>query len=701
MSTHILSLPIPLIILVHLHILEYPHANKPEYDHNIFEPRVRGLRERTKLLEDVAYFLVGRLEGTARKVLSTYPCAAPSDTVAFRTSLSKYLETLRHVSIYPTSKAITGASGKTKGKEPAREADNAAWWWKDVIVRKSLLEECAGERFERLMLSVSTHAVLKSIPQPLRVIPEDMNLFLSLQPTLYADLLTRCMSARHAWAQSAAHLLQREADLRLLREHLRSHGGDITSKYSTLSIERLSALVEAKCQDLLRHRWSDPSGRRALDFLAKACGLEVANASSVEHNSLNPTNVQSKSNYPAVAPLPLPLAAGHHPGHVKKLRKPVFSTPKPQRPVQSTEAVAMGKRTRSMATIMFSDRSEYESRIHEALSAALEKARNVGHDIAARAKALQERRQARRPRGNPAFTLDLWQPDPDAPVNFDIQPTPELLAAFSLDAGGSEAGIEVRIDEIRNTVLPAYPPVPDLSAPRAPHPEAVLQSSKTEPSKIPRGGLSKPSRPVTPPRPPSPGLLTSTPPATIRLPTGHCHKVVANQGKAKPGTQRTSKAPRKSIRFSLAINRRPSLFATGNLSDEEDVLQSDVHRIIHGIQDNSTDEEDLAPMTPKAKPKPVNRIFTGKKGGSTMKRPKQSYPMVFQEPAVPLPSLVSGSTSFDDLLAYSDADDDSGLYTDEAPSMTLREILLSADTTQFALLEDEPADMEGESFDWE
>jgi hypothetical protein len=21
-----------------------------------------------------------------------------------------------------------------------------AWWWKDVVVRKSLLEECAGER---------------------------------------------------------------------------------------------------------------------------------------------------------------------------------------------------------------------------------------------------------------------------------------------------------------------------------------------------------------------------------------------------------------------------------------------------------------------------------------------------------------------------------------------------------------------------
>jgi hypothetical protein len=68
MAATVFSLPVPLILLVHLHILEYPHANKPEYDHNIFDPRVRGLRERTKLLEDTSYFLVGRLEGNAKTV---------------------------------------------------------------------------------------------------------------------------------------------------------------------------------------------------------------------------------------------------------------------------------------------------------------------------------------------------------------------------------------------------------------------------------------------------------------------------------------------------------------------------------------------------------------------------------------------------------------------------------------------------------
>ena len=63
MAFSIVSLPNPLILLIHLHILEYPHANNSEYDHNIFNPRARGLKERVKVMEDISYFLVGRIEG--------------------------------------------------------------------------------------------------------------------------------------------------------------------------------------------------------------------------------------------------------------------------------------------------------------------------------------------------------------------------------------------------------------------------------------------------------------------------------------------------------------------------------------------------------------------------------------------------------------------------------------------------------------
>jgi hypothetical protein len=68
-----LNLPTPLLLLVHLHILEYTYANKAEYDHNMFNPRTRGLRERAKTMEDVAYFLVGKIEGKGVKAVCENP----------------------------------------------------------------------------------------------------------------------------------------------------------------------------------------------------------------------------------------------------------------------------------------------------------------------------------------------------------------------------------------------------------------------------------------------------------------------------------------------------------------------------------------------------------------------------------------------------------------------------------------------------
>ena len=70
------------------------------------------------------------------QVLPTYPCVQPSESVAYRTSLAKYLDNLRH---HPTSSSNTQI---LKGK-----GSDMAWWWKDVTIRKSLLEECVGEKY--------------------------------------------------------------------------------------------------------------------------------------------------------------------------------------------------------------------------------------------------------------------------------------------------------------------------------------------------------------------------------------------------------------------------------------------------------------------------------------------------------------------------------------------------------------------------
>ena len=71
-ATPLLSLPLPLFLLVHLYILEYPHANNAEYDHDVFNARKRGLRERAQTMEDVAYFLVGKVEGKSVKTVRRF-----------------------------------------------------------------------------------------------------------------------------------------------------------------------------------------------------------------------------------------------------------------------------------------------------------------------------------------------------------------------------------------------------------------------------------------------------------------------------------------------------------------------------------------------------------------------------------------------------------------------------------------------------
>ena len=73
-----------------------------------------------------------------------HPCLRPSDTVGYRIALAKYLEGLRNAIVHTKHAHLADH----KGKQPASSAEDeaVAWWWKDVVVRKSILEECSGER---------------------------------------------------------------------------------------------------------------------------------------------------------------------------------------------------------------------------------------------------------------------------------------------------------------------------------------------------------------------------------------------------------------------------------------------------------------------------------------------------------------------------------------------------------------------------
>lgn len=62
----VLNIPLHLLLLIHLHLLRCPHIDNPEYTQDLFNPQVRGIRERSKTMEDVCYFLVGKVERSAQ-----------------------------------------------------------------------------------------------------------------------------------------------------------------------------------------------------------------------------------------------------------------------------------------------------------------------------------------------------------------------------------------------------------------------------------------------------------------------------------------------------------------------------------------------------------------------------------------------------------------------------------------------------------
>ncbi|KAG6887943.1 hypothetical protein C0995_011457 [Termitomyces sp. Mi166 len=772
MTASVFSLPLPLILLIHLHILEYPHANSPEYDHNIFHPRVRGLKERTKLLEDICYFLVGRLEGNAKSILPTYPCLVPSDTLAFRTSLSKYLEALRHNAIYPASKHITDA--KAKGKSRDRDTEGAktsgSWWWKDVVVRKSLLEECAGERFERLLLSFSTHVLFKSTassPHKLKfdLDLENLNALLRSLPQIYVTRLAFSKRARNAWTQSASDLLRREAELVALRERLKTQGGDVSPKHTSVPTPRLVALVDAQYHKLLRASWAGPRGKEALEFLMSATGIERP---AISNDASSGSAPDTKSNLavqgqvqgqgqPQPHPLPLPVAAAHHPAHISKFRKPVFSSAslRPQSTLYDTASTSTVGASVPTLVHVLAEQDKVETRTGRVLRDAVGKVREKRREWEAEREAKMKMKERVRvveakvqkdgkTKSKPVvwkkkaplpvpFKFDLWEPSPVHALNFNTEPTPELISSFGLQDQEREHGLEPRIDEILHTLLPAYPALPDLSAPRVacPHSHSHSESESGAPTNLKNLGTEKKVSKV-----PS-GIRNMVPPVQpARGGVNHVDeegtKTKRGDGEAGIQNKREKLKPRKSIRVSLAAHAerrpRPSLFAPIKPDDDD----KDVHQMIHSMQDVNTSTEiaeadtdvlcALAPdpRTTKNVKRKVKRVLTCSGTRLCAEKEKEMSPGVFREPVDPLPSLVGASESFDGLSG--DAGwGDSGLedqepgevqsdeeYEGDAGSMTLRDILLSADVTGFGLLDlDEGGDTEvgmgdGDvSFEWE
>ncbi|KAL6306225.1 hypothetical protein BKA93DRAFT_824384 [Sparassis latifolia] len=681
------ALPHSLLVLVHLHLLDYPLKQAAQYDERLFNSKTNGIRERTKAMEDICYFLLGRIEGRdrAKAILPMYPCLQPLDTTAFRVSLTKYLESLRH-GIVHTNHKVSNSDNKGKMRDSTDTA--SAWWWKDVVVRKSLLEECAGERFERLLLALSTHALFKKLSASPALSAEPGREELTALTSTYGALVAQSHSSRRVWGRTASALTRRHADLQLLRERLSDPDANArrSTKYNALTTDRLLALRDSARSDLLRKSWRHAEGLIALDFLIDLAGLQGSQGAS-KHDGENSSGlsivaVDVLDTKAAVALLipPLPIAVAHHPAHLHTLMEPVFSSSTPTAPMNVTVSAPAGPKE----TIPFgvSEHIDAAARIEEALQRALASAEAVRQQ-------LQKRIQGGKaiPASNKGvLNLDLrsWAAPNSRTLDFHTAPTPALLATFSLPSVPPESALEEQIAQIRTALLPAYPPVPTQTLLCGdPPPVPVPASRLRQPAQI--GGEAKAlGRGAA-------GMSVNSGPA--RATNAHLRFA---QEDAAASTQRNVHLRIASRRVSRRVRRSLA--------------------IVEAVRGESASFE-VAEATPAR---------GGRTAGvplSTVKSvPRPSYDMERHERAmnVPLPKLRLSDAdedahSEDDIPRHRSSEGGKDWMNNNWPdvkpeeeeyyegqSITLKEILLKAgsDATQFDLLGDSEDDLD-EDLEWE
>jgi hypothetical protein len=101
---------------------------------------------------------------SARSVSAT---ASSRSASSLSSMPSKQASTSRSVSVgiskSSTLRSVANETKSSASSTPGVQANTTkvhGWWWKDVPVRKSLLEECTGPRFERLLLALSIHVLM-------------------------------------------------------------------------------------------------------------------------------------------------------------------------------------------------------------------------------------------------------------------------------------------------------------------------------------------------------------------------------------------------------------------------------------------------------------------------------------------------------------------------------------------------------------
>lgn len=448
-----------------------------------------------------------------------------------------------------------------------------------------------------------------------------------------------------------------------------------------MSTPRLKGLVDSTLEELLRHRWTGADGKRAIEFAIELAGLRLA--SSYSSLPLGSTDYGTDtSKITVITPSPLPVAAAHHPAHLKRLRRSVLQ-PKDN----GTAGTGMSPASLSHAKIIIVERLEVEKRMHQTLIDATTKLQHNARETTATIEALIDVNIEPTPAASSLWTLSR---EHTTPLNLVPQVGKQFMASLELDAeflflgvdSENDDALEKKIEDIRRDALPPYPVGTDLTVARLP-PRNFKQPTQN------RSGTMRARIAAVPQV--SAAASTSTLPVPPTM---------------SPGKSAWS-VRRKSVRFSMARQRtgRPSMFRvfSGQLDDEVDrvgALPEQTHycclhrcaQLVDETHDFPTDDEDesehRSPLkTPRGKSRPrVHRIWTAGTPASS-KRGFALTDDVGFPPPMRLPSLALSVSAGSLHVADSEDDQDEG----ETP-WAVRDVDATPRASRYAELRDRSVD---------
>lgn len=204
------------------------------------------------------------------------------------------------------------SSRSTASAKPVRQKDVFGWWWKDVPVRKSLLEESTGPRFERLLLALSAHALLASREATSKEYTEILqsinassnnNLFdiLAEQPEEYRAIVDRIKDVQLRVVLERELLLQRSRQIDAFRA-----GSDADD--TETQVRSIQELQTSKGDLLSSTRSSLGSDNLNMEWMFSLVGLTNADSDPTTSQSTEPSKRTKSTRMTILPPAPLPTA---------------------------------------------------------------------------------------------------------------------------------------------------------------------------------------------------------------------------------------------------------------------------------------------------------------------------------------------------------------------------------------------------------